>query len=68
MRTREFNIPTGILADVADKIVEHDLVNEILGSTEDGEIIVEISYEKNQRESVFDIQEIIEDYLDENGK
>lgn len=68
MRTREFNIPTGILADVADKILEHDLVNEISGSTEDGEIIVEISYEKNQREVVFDIQEIIEDYLDENGK
>jgi hypothetical protein len=65
MRTKEFEVPVEIIAEFADAIAEHDLDNEILGSTEEGEIIVEISYEPKQRHSILVLTELIEDYQNE---
>ena len=62
MRTKEINVPVAIITEVADLLAEHDLTNEIMGSTEDGEIIIEVQYEKEERKAVFELLELVEDY------
>ena len=61
MKTKEINVPVEIIAEFADLLAEHNLTNEILGSTEDGEIIIEVQYEKKERQAVFDLLELVED-------
>jgi hypothetical protein len=65
MRTKEINVPLDAMEDVADFIADHNLNNEILGSTEDGEIILSIEYEKEDRKVIFELMEIVEDSIKE---
>ena len=65
MRTKEFEVPNEVMPEFADAIAEHDLENEILGSTEAGEIIIEISYEPKERSKILALTELIEDHLEE---
>jgi hypothetical protein len=73
MRTKEINVPIDAMEDVADFIADHELTNEILGSTEDGEITISIEYEKEDRKVIFELMELVEDSIEEeddqaNGK
>jgi hypothetical protein len=65
MRTKELNVPIDAMEAVADFIARHDIGNEILGSTEDGEIIIVVKYEKEERVAIFDLEEIIQDSMEE---
>jgi len=65
MRTKEFEVPTEIIAEFSDALAENNLDNEILGTNEEGEVIVQVSYEKDEREGVFALTEIIDDYFEE---
>jgi len=62
MKTKEINVPVICIAEFADLLAEYDLTNEIMGSTEAGEIIVEVQYEKEERQAVFELLELVEDY------
>ena len=66
MKTKEINVPAEIIAEFADLLAEHNLNNEILGSTEDGEIIVAVQYEKEERQAVFELLELVDDNAEEN--
>ncbi|HTA63217.1 MAG TPA: hypothetical protein VK835_12205 [Bacteroidia bacterium] len=46
-------------------MAEHELTNEINGVTEDGEILIEVSYEKDERAAVFALTELLDDYYDD---
>ena len=65
MRTKEFEVPTEIIAEFSDALAENNLDNEILGTNEEGEVIVQVSYEKDEREGVFALTEIIDDYFED---
>ena len=65
MRTKEFEVPTEIIAEFSDALAENNIDNEILGTNEEGEVIVQVSYEKEEREGVFALTEIIDDYFEE---
>lgn len=66
MRTKEFEVPTDFITEFAEALVENDLTNEINGVTEDGNIAIEVTYEKNQRAAVFSLSELLDDYYEEN--
>ena len=65
MRTKEFKVPAEIIAEFSDALAENNIDNEIQGTNEEGEIIIQVSYEKEEREGVFALTEIIDDYFDE---
>lgn len=66
MKTKERIVPKEIIEEFSDLIAEHEIANSIQGSTEDGEIIVEIQYEKEERQGVYVLMELIDDYNEED--
>jgi hypothetical protein len=46
MRKAEFAVPSEVMAEFANEMAERELDNKVVGTTEDDEILVEVSYEK----------------------
>lgn len=71
---QEITVPAGALIDVADILIEEDIYHRFTATDEDGDTItLEIEYEKEQRDAVHAIEDIISDYEqdgqeDENDK
>jgi hypothetical protein len=65
IRTKEFEVPSDFIEEFAEALAENELTNEINGVTEDGEILIEVSYEKDERAAVFALTELLDDYYDD---
>jgi hypothetical protein len=65
MRTKTLEVPADIIVEFSSTLGEYELGNEITGVNEDGDILIEISYEKEDRDKLFTLTEIIDDYFDE---
>lgn len=61
MKKRKFEVTPEQMADFAELISELELVNEIAGKTDDGDIIVNVFYEKDDSDKVLELME----WLDE---
>jgi hypothetical protein len=48
MRTKEFQVPTDIIIEFSDALAEHELGNEIMGTTEEGEVIISVTMKKKK--------------------
>lgn len=57
---KEFHVATDSMIEFADLLAEHDLNNEILGSTENDEVIVNVQFDKNDFEAVEELEESFE--------
>ena len=64
MRTKEFEVPADFITKFAEALAEHELTNEINGVTEEGDILIEVSYEKPDRANVFALTELLDDYYE----
>lgn len=62
MKTREFEVPTNIIAEFASLLVDHELDNEIMGIGEGGSIIIEVRYENKEKAGLFALVEFMDDY------
>lgn len=60
MRNKTFYVPTELLAEFSEMLVDNGLVNEIKG-TNDNEIIIEVSYSNDQKGSILDLTEWLEE-------
>lgn len=60
MRTKTFNVPTDSMVEFAEVIEENQLQGIIAGVTEDEEIIVNVEYERDQRDTILDLMELLE--------
>lgn len=68
MRWRTFMVPSDLMLQFAATIQEHGLQNTIDGMDEDDdEIELKIGYEAEQKKLMHKLQDVIEDYYDENG-
>jgi hypothetical protein len=69
IKIREFEVPTDIIAEVADIIAANELNNKITGTDEEQTVVfVEVHYDKDneeERQAVHDIDDVINDYDDE---
>jgi len=61
MRKAEFAVPSEVMAEFAGEMSGRGLDNTVTGTNEDGEILVEVIYEKEESESVDEL----ETFLDE---
>lgn len=69
IKVKEFEVPVGVMGDVAGIITDNELENTITGVDEDGEIVfVEVRYEKGVEEeqaAIHEIQDAIDNYDDD---
>ena len=64
MLHREFEIPAENMADFSEMLAETELANEVKGTNDDGEIIIEVSYSSKEREKVFDLIQWVEENVE----
>ena len=64
MRSREFIVPCEAIAEFAEVMVQSELDNEIVGTTKNEGLIIEVSYVSAQEEDVDKLTDLLEDYMD----
>ena len=63
---KELNVPAGVIAQVADVIIENELTHESIGSdTDEDTVTLEVQFTKDEREIIHEIEDIISDYEEE---
>ena len=60
MRKAEFAVPSEVMAEFANEMAERELDNKVVGTSEDGEILVEVTYEKEETKSVDELEAILD--------
>jgi hypothetical protein len=63
IKVKELEVPLEAMGDVAAILSENEITNTITGADDDHEIVlVEVQYEKDEKEVISEIEEIISDY------
>ena len=65
MRKCEFNVPQEGMTEFAEEMASRELNNTVTGTTEDGEIIIEVEYEKDESDEVDELEEILDKIISE---
>ncbi len=60
MRKAEFAVPSEVMGEFATELAERDLENSVTGTNEDDEILVEVLYEKDDADSVDELEEFLD--------
>jgi hypothetical protein len=61
MRKITFEVSTKIITEFSTKLIDLNLINEIIGVTGDDEIEIEIQYEKSESDQVDELEEYFEE-------
>ena len=64
MRSRTFDVPLDVMGDFAQMVDDNELVNEIDGVADNGDIIVTVDYEPYEKKIIENIHELIDRYND----
>ena len=59
MRKIELFIPTEVLAEFSEEMTKRNFKNSITGTTDDGEIAVEIEYDKSEADEIDFMEELL---------
>ncbi len=59
MRKAEFAVPSEVMAEFAEKLANQNLSNEIVGTNDDFEVLVEVEYERDQAEEIDELEEYL---------
>ena len=60
---KELIIPTGVIAQVSDVIIENEITHQIIGAdTDEDTITLEVQFAKDEREIIHEIEDIVSDY------
>ncbi len=63
---KELHVPVGAMLDVADVLVQNQINHEIIGTDSDEDtIIFEVQYEKDERDAIHEIEDLIADYVED---
>jgi capsular polysaccharide biosynthesis protein len=65
MRKVIFEVPQEIMTEFAEEMTNRNLDNTVTGTNEDGEIIIEVEFEKDESELVDELEEIHENLLEQ---
>lgn len=52
MRKAEFRVPQDVAVEFCDELTDHSFTNEIVGTTDDNELVVEVSYDKEESKTI----------------
>jgi len=59
MRKKVFEVPVDLIVEFAEVMEEHELEGTIIGVGEDSEIKVAVSYERENRDIILDLMELV---------
>jgi hypothetical protein len=60
---KELSIPAAIITEVAEVLLENEIINDIIGAdTETDEVLIEVQFERDQRDVIHQIEDLISDY------
>ncbi|HEX7413659.1 MAG TPA: hypothetical protein VF411_06390 [Bacteroidia bacterium] len=60
MRKVEFNVHPEIIVEFVEELTNRELSNSLIGTTEEGEITIEVEYLKTESAGVDELEEILE--------
>lgn len=60
MRSAEFIVHPEIIIEFVDELVSRNVNNSIIGTTDDGEVIIKVDYEKNESAEIDELEEILD--------
>jgi hypothetical protein len=60
MKTRTFEVPSDSMTEFAEIIGNNELDNTIQGINDDEEIIIDVHYEADERQAVFELMELLD--------
>jgi hypothetical protein len=63
----EFTVPEDLIMEFAEILSENELTNEIIGTTEDDELIIEVHFEKAEFNTVQKLADLIESNDDDEN-
>jgi hypothetical protein len=59
MRTKVFEVPVDSIVEFTEMLEENELEGSIVGTGEDSEIKVAVSYERENRDIILDLMELV---------
>jgi len=65
MRTIVFEVPAEVMPDFTEKLTDLDLDNTLSGSNSEGEIRIVVKYEREETESVDELEEYLRELVRE---
>ena len=71
MRKAEFAVPSEVMAEFAEKLANQNLDNEIVGTNDDFEVLVEVEYERDQSGEIDELEEYLSELreqIEENSE
>lgn len=60
MRTKVFHVSDDTIVEFSETLEENNLEGTILGVTEDSEIKVQVTYERENRNVILDLMELVD--------
>ena len=66
MRTKVFNVAESTIVEFSEILEENELVGTITGVTEDSEIQISVNYERENRDVILDLMELVDGTNDED--
>ncbi len=64
-KTRQFEIPKDYIGTFFGALDDTELSYELIEVSEDGELVVDIEYDPNERNDVMNLIELLDDYYQE---
>ena len=65
MRKAEFTVPQEVVVEFCQELTEHHLTNEITGTTEDNELVIEVAYEKEESKEVDELESHLDNLIEQ---
>lgn len=65
MKTKVFEVPSELLPEFSGLLAEMELVNEIQGTNDDDEIIVEVSFGTRQKKALMELSDWLDEALED---
>ena len=60
MKTKQFEVAQEQIVAFCELIEEHELENQIIGTNDENEIVIDVNYEDKERSAVMELIELIE--------
>ena len=67
MKKKQFDVPVSAMLGISKILEENKIENQILGPSEDKDeaVVIEVTFEKEDRETIFELESAIEDAWEE---
>ena len=58
--TTKFNVGADNIMEFAEILGDNELTNEIIGTTDDNKLVIEVEYSRNERDAVNELMDLVD--------